>query len=114
MRSFEESEAGQLREDKRFQRLVDPVLREEDAAPFAKSRQGLVLLPHRVLQLLRAVRELPGLSHTPVAIVTRDYYVEDAQAQEITALGAELRYKPLWLDELVSLARGLVGPLAAT
>ncbi len=66
------------------------------------------------LQFLRAVRTLPGLSHTPVAIVTGDYYVEDAQTQEIAALGAELRYKPLWLDELVSLARGLVGPLAAT
>ena len=66
------------------------------------------------LQFLRAVRTLPGLSHTPVAIVTGDYYVEDAHTQEIAALGAELRYKPLWLDELVSLARGLVGPLAAT
>ena len=65
------------------------------------------------LQFLRAVRGIPGLSHTPVAIVTGDYYVDDAHTQEITALGAELRYKPLWLDELVSLARGLVGPLAS-
>lgn len=66
------------------------------------------------LQFLRTVRALPGLSHTPVAIVTGDYYVEEAHTQEIAALGAELRYKPLWLDELVSLARALVGPLAAT
>lgn len=66
------------------------------------------------LQFLRAVRAIPGLSHTPVAIVTGDYYVDDAHTQEITALGAELRYKPLWLDELVSLARGLVGPLASS
>ncbi len=65
------------------------------------------------LQFLRAVRTIPGLSHTPVAIVTGDYYVDDAHTQEIAALGAELRYKPLWLDELVGLARGLVGPLAA-
>ena len=64
------------------------------------------------LQFLRAVRAIPGLAHTPVAIVTGDYYVDDAHTQEIAALGAELRYKPLWLDELVNLARGLAGPMS--
>jgi hypothetical protein len=34
-----------------------------------------------------------------------DYYLAEAQSDEIRALGAELRYKPLWLDELVTLAR---------
>ena len=97
------------------------------AAPSAY--QGLALAqahqPHAILldlrsplvsglQFLRAVRALPGLRDTPVAIVTGDYYVDDAHTQEIAALGAELRYKPLWLDELVSLARGLVGPLVTT
>ena len=97
------------------------------AAPSAF--QGLALAqahqPHAILldlrsplaiglQFLRAVRALPGLGETPVAIVTGDYYVDAAHAQELAALGAELRYKPLWLDELVSLARGLVGPLATT
>jgi CheY-like chemotaxis protein len=60
------------------------------------------------LQVLRAIRAIPGLTQTPVAIVTGDYYLADTQSQEIRALGAELRYKPLWLDELVTLARELL------
>jgi hypothetical protein len=44
-----------------------------------------------------------------VAIVTGDYYLDDAQSAEIQALGAQLRYKPLWLEELVTLARDLLG-----
>jgi hypothetical protein len=43
-----------------------------------------------------------------VAIVTGDYYLEDAQSAEIAALGAQLRFKPLWLEELVTLARELL------
>jgi CheY-like chemotaxis protein len=60
------------------------------------------------LQFLRAIRAIPGLTNTPVAIVTGDYYLDDAQTAEIKALGAELRYKPLWLEELVTLARELL------
>lgn len=60
------------------------------------------------LQFLRAIRAIPGLTNTPVAIVTGDYYLDEAQASEIQALGAELRYKPLWLEELVTLARELL------
>ena len=60
------------------------------------------------LQFLRAIRAIPGLTHTPVAIVTGDYYLDDAQSNEIRELGAELRYKPLWLEELVTLARELL------
>ena len=60
------------------------------------------------LQLLRSIRAISGLAQTPVAIVTGDYYLAEAQSEEIRALGAELRYKPLWLDELVTLARDLL------
>lgn len=60
------------------------------------------------LHLLRALRALPGLSHTPVAIVTGDYYLAEAQTLEIQSLGADLRFKPLWLDELVTLARDML------
>lgn len=60
------------------------------------------------LQFLRAIREIPGLTHTPVAIVTGDYYLDEAQSSEIESLQAQLRYKPLWLEELVTLARQLV------
>src|SRR5688572_33254905 len=60
------------------------------------------------LQFLRAIRAIPGLTNTPVAIVTGDYYLDDAQIAESQSLGAELRYKPLWLEELVTLARALL------
>ena len=60
------------------------------------------------LQFLRSLREIPELARTPVAIVTGDYYLEETQVAEIRALGAELRFKPLWLDELVTLARNLL------
>ena len=60
------------------------------------------------VHLLRSIRAIGGLSLTPVAIVTGDYYMSDEQLNEIRSLGAELRYKPLWLDELVTLARELL------
>ena len=42
---------------------------------------------------------------TPVAIVTGDYFLDDAVSAELRELGAELRFKPLWLEDLVGLAR---------
>ena len=60
------------------------------------------------LQFLRAIRASPGLTTTPVAIVTGDCHLDEAQAADILALGAELRYKPLWMEELVILARELL------
>src|SRR6476620_7420505 len=61
------------------------------------------------LQFLRAIRAIPGLALTPVAIVTGDYGLEDDMRDEIEALGAQLRFKPIWIEELVTLARELLG-----
>jgi DNA-binding response OmpR family regulator len=60
------------------------------------------------LQLLRAIRAIDGLASTPVAIVTGDYGLDDDVRDEIRALGAELRFKPIWIEELVTLARDLL------
>jgi len=60
------------------------------------------------LQFLRAIRAIPGLVTTPVAIVTGDYGLDDDIRDEIKALGAELRFKPIWIEELVTLARELL------
>ena len=60
------------------------------------------------LQFLRALRAIAGLATTPVAIVTGDYGLDDDVREEITALGAELRFKPIWIEELVTLARELL------
>ena len=60
------------------------------------------------LQFLRQVRASPNLASVPVAIVTGDYFMGEPVKNELRALGAAVRFKPLWLEDLVSLARGLV------
>ncbi|MDP6582313.1 MAG: response regulator [Vicinamibacterales bacterium] len=60
------------------------------------------------LQFLQLLRKTPALRHTPVAIVTGDYFVDDGTTSQIEALGASVRFKPIWLDDLVALARGLI------
>jgi CheY-like chemotaxis protein len=60
------------------------------------------------LQFLRTVRDLPHLGTTPVAIVTGDYFLPDPIQAELKQLGAEIRFKPLWLEDLIALARSLV------
>lgn len=61
------------------------------------------------LQVLRALRAIPALTRTPVGIVTGEFGMhEDGRAEEIAALGAVVRFKPLWLEELVALARELM------
>lgn len=60
------------------------------------------------LGFLRRLRQLDGSHDTPVAIVTGDYFLEDETSAELRELGAELRFKPLWLEDLVGLARNLL------
>lgn len=60
------------------------------------------------IQFLRQVRARPHLVDVPVAIVTGDYFLSDALQQELKTLGASLRFKPLWLEDLVALARTLI------
>jgi CheY-like chemotaxis protein len=45
--------------------------------------------------------------NTPVAIVT-GAVVDDSTQEELNELGAELRFKPLWLEDVVELAHHLV------
>ena len=45
----------------------------------------------------------------PVAIVTGDYFLDDAISNELRELGAQLLFKPMWLEDLVGLARHLLG-----
>ncbi len=47
-------------------------------------------------------------AHTPVAIVTGDYCLDDSISRELTELGAQLHFKPLWLEDLVELAYSLL------
>src|SRR5262249_8376481 len=60
------------------------------------------------LGFLRRLRTNEYHRRTPVAIVTGDYFLEDEISSELRTLGAELRFKPLWLEDLVGLARNLL------
>jgi two-component system response regulator MprA len=60
------------------------------------------------LGFLRRLRAITDQRGTPVAIVTGDYFVDDAVSAELRDLGAELTYKPLWLEDLIGLTRTLL------
>jgi DNA-binding response OmpR family regulator len=60
------------------------------------------------LGFLRRLRAHDDQRETPVAIVTGDYFLDDSVSNELQELGAELRFKPLWLEDLVGLARNLL------
>ena len=60
------------------------------------------------LGFLRRLRTHDGQQSTPVAIVTGDYFLDESVSTELRELGAELRFKPLWLEDLVGLARNLL------
>ena len=60
------------------------------------------------LRFLRRLRADDERRDTPVAIVTGDYFMDDEIATELRQLGAEVKFKPLWLEDLVGLARHLL------
>jgi len=46
--------------------------------------------------------------HTPVAIITGDSCIDDPALVELHDLDAEVRFKPMWIDEVVTLTRSLL------
>jgi DNA-binding response OmpR family regulator len=60
------------------------------------------------LQFLRTIRSKAHLESVPVAIVTGDYFLSEPIQEELRSLGASIRFKPLWLEDLIALARTLV------
>jgi DNA-binding response OmpR family regulator len=46
--------------------------------------------------------------HTPVAIITGDSFLDDSSMTELQGLEAEVRFKPIWIDEVVTLTRHLL------
>jgi DNA-binding response OmpR family regulator len=78
-----------------------------------RNRPDAIILDLRMplmdgLVFLRHLRSKDEQRSTPVAIVTGDYFLDDAVSTELRQLGAELRFKPLWLEDLVGLARNLL------
>jgi two-component system response regulator PrrA len=78
-----------------------------------QSRPDAIILDLRMplvdgLGFLRRLRAHAAQRNTPVAIVTGDYFLDDSVSSELHQLGAELKFKPLWLEDLVGLARTLL------
>lgn len=71
---------------------------------------GLILLDLRMplmdgLALLQQLRtKSPTHARVPVVIVTGDYFIAEGTLADLHALGASIRYKPLWLEDLIQLA----------
>ena len=80
----------------------------------ARDRPDAILVDMRMpsmsgIEFLRHLRRDPRLQETPVAIITGDYFLDQTQLSEIHTLGATVRYKPLWLEDLAALAASLTG-----
>jgi DNA-binding response OmpR family regulator len=77
------------------------------------SRPDAVILDLRMpyingLGLLYRIRACEPGRETPVAIVTGDQCIDDGVLNELRDLGAEVKFKPLWVEDLVDVARALV------
>jgi DNA-binding response OmpR family regulator len=86
---------------------------EKGLAEAEESHPDAIILDLRMplvdgLGFLRRLRSQDDQRAIPVAIVTGDYFLDDAISSELQQLGAELRFKPLWLEDLVGLARNLL------
>jgi len=57
---------------------------------------------------LYRLRAQAGHQHTPVAIITGDSALDDSAMAELLALDAELLFKPLRLDDALSVTRRLI------
>ncbi len=73
----------------------------------AQYRPDAIILDLRMplmdgLGFLRRLRAREEQRDIPVAIVTGDYFLDDAISSELRRLGAELKFKPMWLEDLLA------------
>jgi DNA-binding response OmpR family regulator len=60
------------------------------------------------LEFLRRLRAGVHAYDTPVAIVTGDYLIDETVIDTARDLGATIKFKPLWVDDLVTVTRDLL------
>lgn len=58
--------------------------------------------------LLEQFRSVSQLRDVPAVIVTGDYSLDEATLDRLRALGAQVQYKPLWIDDLVGIVNTLL------
>lgn len=84
-----------------------------------RDRPDAVILDMRMpdlggLEFLRQLRNHPDQAHVPVGIVTGDYFMNEQVLAELSALGAAVRYKPIWVEDLTALLDVLLGGRRST
>jgi CheY-like chemotaxis protein len=62
------------------------------------------------LGFLLSLRAHPDRRQIPVAVVTADTHLDDTQQQAVQALGADLCFKPLNMQDVLDLAAKLIAP----
>jgi two-component system response regulator MprA len=80
---------------------------------FGESQPDAVLLDLRMplvdgVAFLRRLRESEKERRTPVAVISGDYFLEEALVAELKALGAKVFFKPVWLTDLIDITRELL------
>ena len=60
------------------------------------------------LEFLRRLRLRSRHRDTPVAIITGDYFIDDALIDELVTLGARVYFKPVWCGDLVRITQELL------
>ncbi|MGH9887649.1 MAG: response regulator [bacterium] len=60
------------------------------------------------LEFLRRLRDFKTDRATSVTIVTGDYFIDDHIAAELNRLGAQVCFKPLWIDDLIDVVRAML------
>lgn len=66
------------------------------------------------LGLLTRVRRDPHLREVPIAIVTGDHFLTEDFLGELRAYGASVRFKPLFMSDLLELVDGLTSGSSTT
>ena len=62
------------------------------------------------LRRLRSANPDAGGAAPSVTIVTGDYFIEEPIASELRQLGAQVCFKPLWIDDLVDVVGRMLAP----
>lgn len=62
------------------------------------------------LGFLLSLRAHPQRRQIPVAVVTADTHLDDTAQEAVQALGADLCFKPLTMEDVLSLAAKLLAP----
>lgn len=58
--------------------------------------------------LITRLRKDPHLREVPVAVITGDHFLTEEFLAELRTYGAAVRFKPLYMNDLLSLVEGLL------